>query len=152
MTAADAAVCQCGHRRDLHDDACWSQIDGDCPCAAFVADVNRPDGCEQDHVNGPVTYVTCTRCGEDALPHCRDCGYDLYGHFPCDEAEPVLAAVPDREGATEQLAALLAAHERAKGFRDMREHCVCGWISRIVSDDHPAHVAAVIVAAGWEKR
>jgi hypothetical protein len=169
--AADAAVCQCGHPRSEHDvpneraehdtrirvchgkHGAWA-----CTCfafappksvtaklreavdavrPAFVADVNRPDDHQHD--------------GTLPAEFCEDCA-------------AALAAVSDREGATEQLADLLAGHSHwvyAKHSEDRTTTCVCGAleIGNLLDaeapneyDEHRAHVAAVIVAAGWEKR
>ena len=112
----------CGHPKNHHSAGRDFCIENlACSCLAFVADVNRPEPLKID------------------VPE-----YD----YP--EKRP--PAVPDREGATEQLAVLLAAHAPGLGIRDMRDHCVCGWDGNpLDGETHRAHVAAVIVAAGWRK-
>lgn len=139
MTAADAAVCQhCGHPQQAHhaSEGCLFKQNrplwinhGRCTCPAFVADVNRPD----DDV---------------------EAWYDVPGDAVYPVA-PLIPAVPDREGTTEQLAALIAAH----GWRDNYDDgeftgyiCACRHPdSGPMDTDLARHVAAVIVAAGWTK-
>lgn len=110
----------------------------ECPCPAFVADVNRPEN----------------RVG--VIRHEWGDGKHYYAHADdliCERC----AAVPDREGATEQLAALLAAHQWGFSSNTNVVYCVgCDWSEGVgiksPSEVHRSHLAAVIVAAGWEKR
>jgi hypothetical protein len=122
-----------------------------------VEDLNPPpmsDACANPDCGHPKNHHSAGRyfCIENLACSCLA--------FVADVNRPVrdygmsafpAAAVPDREGATEQLADLLAAHD-ATGYDDF-DGCICGddtiggtW------DQYRAHVAAVIVAAGWEKR
>lgn len=134
----------CGHGPHWHRSGdCratnWGKA---CRCRAFVADVNRPDD-------------ECINCG----------GSNHTPPFECDHA-----AVPDREvgpldasgsdehvdvqhalGATEQLAAILAAHIVVWNEAQYADQCACGFAPRS-HKAHRSHLAAVIVAAGWERK
>lgn len=124
-----ADLCKCGHGRNWHTTLQWKCRSADCPCAAFTpaqpatedecGHINRldvggwvrcmdcketlvepatEDECETDHVNGPFKYGICTQCGE-VEPMCRDCDYDVHGHWPCDEESPEprpASEVPDQ--------------------------------------------------------
>lgn len=140
MSAADAAVCQCGHPKRYHDPDCIECRIHDGLCFVFCADVNRPE---------------CGKCGHDRHGHLRCGAVEDDDSCACDES----VAASDR-GAGE-LADLLAAHAPSHQVDgDYGEtqwiECICdseyfvdtdaGW------DEHRAHVAAVLIAAGWEKR
>lgn len=176
MTAADAAqddlasrssarqvdsqlvtVCQCGHPASDHGIAvtgegpCYVEFRA-CPCPAFVA--RRPDDCICGRTEPYLRGRHCPIHRPAAVPD-RE-GARRYHSEDCMDAHMLPCRCgADVEGATEQLAALLAAHRLKHGIRDLRAHCLCGWDSEPPTSGlalhaekaHQTHVAAVIVAA-----
>ena len=192
MTAADAAVCQCGHPQIIHDESgCWPP--NGCICEAFTPtcvcghdhDYNPDD--KVPHLTGcascPCTAFVVNRPDDDHWQEWRESLNPAWSAMMRDPESLVraaylagaererayAAAVPDREArdelhtllaaetsggaAIEQLAALLATHriewDQGTGY----DGCTCSWRAKyppvVSSDDYEAHVAAVIVAAGW---
>lgn len=124
--AALCATFGCGHTYEEH----WSgtRVCANCPCPAFVADVNRP------------ADETCAEC--EAAHGPASCGdVDCWHRCP---------AASDR-GAGE-LADILA-DELAKRLDVLDEINRTGSTAPVVKVIHLGReLAAVLIAAGWEKR
>lgn len=135
----DAAVCQCGHPKRYHDPDCIECRIHDGLCFVFCADVNRPD-------RGAGTPHDLT----EYVPGC----------FRCDLSrdEVTLADVMVADQGIGELADLLAAGLEAQNDADRYdspwvsdETCMPGFV-QVDGKIDLAALAAVLMAAGWEKR
>lgn len=149
MTAADAAVCQCGHPHGIS----WTDGTRYKRCELLVCDC---DGYVP--ADDALTKSNSHLAEEGRILASRRDDLITEGVDPAELLVPVApAAVLDREGATEQLADLLAAHQWNKpedypaiwaqsAHANHTYHGACA----ICRGDLTA-IAAVIVAAGWTK-
>lgn len=53
----------------------------------------------------------------------------------------------------QEIEAVLAAHERVTGIRDLRQHCTCGWRGDEWQGirSHRHHVAVTLLNEGWRQ-